>query len=387
MQSIIDPSQPRTGVQFPQNQSLNAPEADGDHINLVEVIRVLWHAKILIVICMLLVASLAGFYAFRVATSQYLASTNLTLEVRSQNVVNLDSIISGASTDETSINTELTVIKSRPLIEQLITDLDLMSDPEFNPDLREVSLNTKIKRFIRGLYGVEVPDRVDRTEEEVRLIVANNVSRAISTSGQRRTYIMNITATTTDPDKSARMVDRLAEIYFEDQVANKFAATELAIAFLTQRVQELENELKSKEDDIEAVRAETELISPEALEALRARSKEIRGRLSDAQANLSLAQARQQELETLRDARDWVALTEAFEDPILRRLLPKVQSGDVSSQTAFEARVEARLLQIVNFRLPNKKSKMRSRSKTKILFSSTNWPARPRPHARFTRRF
>lgn len=338
-----DSSQSQPASASPSTRGIVPDSAADDSIDLIEAIRVLWHNKLSIVFCMLIVSGIAGYYVFRVAEPRYATTTKLALEVRSQQVVDLDSIVSGVSTEEAAIRTELEVLTSRPLIEKLIADLDLDDDPEFNPVLGNTGTVTRIKQLIRSVYGVDSPDPSARTEDETLLDVAENVRDALSASSQRNTYILNVTATSNDPEKSAMMANRLAEIYLADQVANKFAASRDAVEFLSKQVQELEAELNVKEDAIKTLRSETELISPEALEVLRTRAKDLRSREAEAVINVSQLSA---ELEALTRTEDRMVLAATLDDPLLQRLLPRIVAGDVDAQASFDARVEVREQQL-----------------------------------------
>lgn len=86
---------------------------------------------------MFLAVLAGGYYAFMVAKPQYTASARLVMQQRESQVVNLDTVLSGASNDSAALNTELEFIRSRELIERVVDDLDLVLDPEFNVTLRE----------------------------------------------------------------------------------------------------------------------------------------------------------------------------------------------------------------------------------------------------------
>ncbi|MEQ5872802.1 polysaccharide biosynthesis tyrosine autokinase [Sagittula sp. NFXS13] len=320
-------------------------DASNDTIDLLNVARILWHRRMMILLFMLVSAVLAGFYAFRIATPEYRATTQMALQIGNQQVVNFDSIMSGASTDEAAINTELAIIKSRPLIEQMIMDLDLVSDPEFNPFLGEQGLMTKAKWLVRSLYGVSNQEVSVQSEDEVIFAVTEALDSSIVASSNRNTYILRITVTTGDAEKSANIANKLAELYLEDQVQNKFAATEYAVDFLSKRVQELEMELKAKEDSIEAVRAETELISQEALEVLRVRAKDLRSRSLNVTSSITQQQAALASLEEVSDRR---ALATGLGDATLRNLLPAVQAGETDAEAMFDTRVATLIKQRQN---------------------------------------
>ena len=115
-----------------------SPQDTEKEFDLFQLFAVLWQGKWIIILCAILVLLAGGYYAFRVAVPMYLSDARLALNVRDQNVVNLDSVISGVSTEVSAINTELEVIRSRTLVERLVSELNLVEDPEFNGRLTDV---------------------------------------------------------------------------------------------------------------------------------------------------------------------------------------------------------------------------------------------------------
>ena len=108
---------------------------DDNEINLAKLLRSIWRGKLLIMLCAFVAAFLGGYYAFGVATPVFRATAVIALESRQEQVVDLESVVSGLSGDQTAVNTEVEVLKSRGLLEKLVLKLDLTSDPEFNSSL------------------------------------------------------------------------------------------------------------------------------------------------------------------------------------------------------------------------------------------------------------
>src|SRR6056297_3096460 len=111
-------------------------EAD-DEIDLLQLVGTLWRGKWIIVLCSLCAILFGAYYAFGVATPMYSARTTLALEIQGSQIVDIESVMSGVSLDAASLNTEIEVIKSRKLGEQLVRQLALTQDPEFNPRVAE----------------------------------------------------------------------------------------------------------------------------------------------------------------------------------------------------------------------------------------------------------
>lgn len=249
-----------------------------DTANIRQMIDVLWRGRWLLLATMAACMTVAILYSALVAERTYTARTQLVLEADNQPLVDIQSVVSGASTEQAAINTELEIIKSRGMIEQLVDAMNLVEDSEFNSTL--VTPRLLSKATIKDLLGV---GQEEMDAEAIRNQTVSDVILAVSVAAQRNTYVFSITVTTKDPEKSQEMANRLAQIYLDDQVSNKFDATDYAIDYLSDRVSELETELRNKQNRIGDLRFETDLINQDVFEALNARAKGIRERLQDAE--------------------------------------------------------------------------------------------------------
>jgi capsular exopolysaccharide synthesis family protein len=312
--------------------------AADDEIDLLALLRTVWRGKWLILLAALLALAGGVYYATRVAVPQYTASTSIALQVSGPQVVDLESVMSGVSTDDASMNTEVEVIRSRGLLEQLVAQLDLLEDPEFNASLRPQD-GFSVSGLLAPVLGraSEAPV-VD--DEAVLNDTVDALRASLGASVQRDTFILNISATTSDPRKSARLANTLAELYIADQIAVKFKGTEEAVTWLSERVAALEQELREKEDQIAALRSDSELVSPEALELLNRQVKDVRDRLTELKQQAARDETRLFQLETAFESGDVAEAVRLANDATLRQIAQRVQNGDAEASELFERRAE-----------------------------------------------
>jgi polysaccharide biosynthesis transport protein len=318
------------------------PHESDDEIDLMQLFGTLWRGKWSIMLCALVALFIGGYYAYKVAVPKYSATTMLTLQLRNENVVDLESVISGASSDSAALNTELEVIRSRGLIEQLVAELDLLKDPEFNGVLRpdpEFSVGKAIT-LIREYAGMPEPEKSAPSDQVILNSTIRSVREAISATNARATYIFNIGAKTESSTKSALLANTLAELYISDQIAVKFQATENAVNWLSERVTSLELELRDKERAVKDLRSRSELVSPEALDILSRQSKDARDRLTETKAALGAAQVRLGDLQELQAAGDPIAMAARLNDLALNRLLKDLDTGGENAQRLFKSRYD-----------------------------------------------
>ncbi|WP_375173907.1 GumC family protein [Pseudooceanicola sp.] len=314
---------------------------DKDEIDLREVFGTLWRGKLLIILCAVIGILLSGYYAFVAATPVYTATSSVALESRQEQIVDFESVMGGLGGDQQTVNTEVEVFKSRQLIGRLVDDLNLVNDPEFNPELRpepNFSLGKAIGWVLDLVRGPR-EDLPPPTETQIRDEAVTRVLERVSISNIRQSYVFQVTATTQQPEKSSLMANHLAELYIQNQVEVKFERTERATVWLTERVSELRIELEEAETALKAFSSSTDLISPEGLFALNRQVKELRDRRDELAKTVGEAEAEVASLQANASAsREQRAALTA--DPVLTALMTRITEGDAAAEAEFDARYQ-----------------------------------------------
>lgn len=266
---------------LPPDTASPAPDGD-DRVDMVELGRRLWHGKLWIMLAMLLSGATAWVYATQIAVPKYTARAAVALDNRQGAMIDFQSVMPGLSGDPSTVNTEVEVLRSRDLFATLVEDMSLTADPEFNPFLAD-----------------DIP--APTTQHDINATV-DRVAEAITVSNVRSSYVFTISALTTDPDKSAGIANRLAELYIADQLAVKFEAMENATLWLSERVATLRGELETSEARLKNFATKTDLVSVAALEGLNRQIKDTRVRLVELAATRDAQAAQVVTLEARQDA-------------------------------------------------------------------------------------
>ncbi|MEM8732472.1 MAG: GumC family protein, partial [Pseudomonadota bacterium] len=305
-----------------------------NELDLLTLFSTLWRGKWFILACLLLCMALGGYYAFALATLKYTSTTTIALENRNSQVVDFESVVSGLSADQASVNTEVEVLRARILVGKVVDQLQLVEDPEFNPRLRPTGIwpPTGMLREI-GL----LPPAADLTPKALRDKVVDELLQVVAVRNLRDSFVFRIAVTTEDAEKSARIADTLAELYINDQLVTKFQATEQATAWLTDRVSELQIELEVAETQVKDYNSSIDLIGPEALAALNRQLKDIRARLTNSERDLEAHRTRIAAMEAARDSGDVLAMGAAAGDETLIAAAARA-SVDQDARAAFDAR-------------------------------------------------
>lgn len=314
-----------------------------DEIDLKQLFGALWRGKIWITISALLFVVVGTWYAYTIPVSIYTANTEIVLEPEQQNVMDIESVVSGISSDQSALNTELRVFRSRTLIERLVRDLDLVNDPLFNGRLREPpSFSISIaKAYIRELILGPPPPALPPSERDIIDAVINAAISAINVTNIRGTSIFNISATTQSPQRSAEITNRLAELYIDDQIRVKLEKTEQATTWLSERVTELQLVLEEAEEKLKAFSSNTDLVSPEGLFALNQQLKQFRERRDALKASITTQDALIPQLSAALDTADYDRFVELANDQVFSRLLQRSQASEEGQTRLLEAQAVA----------------------------------------------
>ncbi|WP_159075356.1 GumC family protein [Celeribacter baekdonensis] len=266
-----------------------------DVLSFAPLFQAIKNGKVTIAVCVGAAALVGAFYAFQVATPVYRATSTLQLNVKTSQVISFDNIVEGFSGTSVELNSELQVIQSRGYLADVSRKLDLISDPEFNPYLREKGLLSRL------LAGQDAD--ANAVSEAVQLgAVVDALSNKTNVRNVPDSFIFVVSGLSKDPQKAALISQTVSETYIEKQRTYKVAATEEAALWLSDQVQELQKELEASEQRLSEFSASISLPGEEGLDALERQLKETRNRLTlnrSAFQTLTIEQIQLLELEAL----------------------------------------------------------------------------------------
>lgn len=310
--------------------SHNLLSRGAEEIDLGQLLGTLWRGKLWIAMAMAVALLIGGYYAFVSAVPTYTSSATVALESRQDQVVDIESVVTGLGGDQSTINTEVEVLRSRGLLEQVVERLDLTNDPEFNAALRERSMFS-----LGALLSVLRSSDEEVSERRVLDSVIDVLSDKVAISNIRNSYVFRITVTTEAPRKSALIANTVAEAYIRDQISVKFEKTAQATEWLSDQVSTLRLDLENAETELKSFSSSTDLISPEGLFALNRQLKDLRDRKSNLTEAIAAQKAAVVNLETVEGLSPEEKAQRA-NDPGLARLAEDIQNGVEGAAESFE---------------------------------------------------
>lgn len=294
---------------------------------------VLWRGKGLL-LAVLLLFLVPTFVYLQQVRPQFTAGAEILIEAPDSADTLLDRNNPGrARLSDASILTESQVLSSTPLVRRVIEKLQLAQDPEFNARLRKPSGFEQTMQWLNPISWVPEEWRASsadqatlspeaRAEVEQARITGAFLSR-LTVRPQRRSFVIEVTFTSESREKSARIINTLAELYVLDRLEAGFDETRRVTSWLGERLEGLRRDVSVAEAAAETYRAANGL----------RRTNERQGTISDQQltelnsrlvlgrADMAQKQARLEQVRALARGRGNVETAyDVLQSPLIQRL-------------------------------------------------------------------
>ena len=321
-----------------------APIVTADEIEIGRLVGALWRGKLWLLIAGTLALFAGGYYAFVLATPMFTTTATVVQETEQDPVVDFSGGLGGLAgsmgSDQSAINTQIEILRSRDLLEKLVSQLNLTNDPEFNSTLRPEPLIsvTQVLNMARTTLGQPTLERRVLTPTQIADATVDTLRDALSVSNVRQSYVYNITATTQSAQKSTLITNTLAELYINNQLDVKAEGNLQATAWLTDRLSQLRIELETSEALVKDFNAQTDLINADTLAALNRQVKELRERLDGVRSSLTGLTIRIARMEAAALGNDAQQMVELAQDLTLDRLFADPSLQTATGRSAFDDR-------------------------------------------------
>jgi uncharacterized protein involved in exopolysaccharide biosynthesis len=248
-----------------------------------------------LIAAMTLAGAALGVLVALTTPKKYDSRTEILVDPRNLNLVERELTQSGLPSDATIaiVENQVRVLTSGTVLGKVVERLDLAEDPEFNGKMSGgISLRGMISMFRDLLTGADEADNA----EVRRALAIDNLYEALDISRGEKTFVITITATTRDPEKSARIANTMSNVFLETFGELQSETASRANAELTSRLDELRKAVEEAERRVETFKAENELfdaqgrlISDDEIVALNERLSAARARTLDLKARAESA--------------------------------------------------------------------------------------------------
>lgn len=244
----------------------------------------LWAGKAWIILLAILGAALAALVSLAIPP-RYQATAQMIIDPRELRVLQNEVTPGAVGSDSTTAYAEsqARVMASDSVKMRLIENEQLDRDPEFGNAGPEGGLFG----FLRGFGLASTP----RTAADPMLTALRALEKKIQVRRGERTFVIDITATSEDPKKAARLANGLANAYLDDQSAVRSDTAKRTTTALSGRLVELRQKLREAEEKAEMFKAQKDivgvagkLVNDEQLSLLNAQLQQLRAKTVEARA-------------------------------------------------------------------------------------------------------
>ena len=293
-----------------------APAAEEQ--GFLETIRKLWRHRGLIALCTVVLGGAATAVAWSMP-SIYVSEARVLVGVQAPRLPNVESFVADVSPDAERVQNEGFILQSRNIAKQVIDQLRLRDDPEFNPSLAKPSfwsrLNPRqylppaIEAWITQLTSAK-PKAADgdkftgfstsagaaTSDDRIIDILLSRVD--VSTLG--RSYVLSIKAESLNPATAAAIANTLAERYLDYQRRDKIESIDRVDKFLLGRVAELREQVSKSDQAVEDYRRSHDLYKSAGSGVTAQQLNELNTQLTAAQTAKAEAESRLNEAQEMR---------------------------------------------------------------------------------------
>lgn len=304
-------SQPVAGTPAP-----TAGEAQVISMDFREVLMGMWRRRLAIVLSGVVFA-LVAYGMASMSTPRYTTSAQVLVD-NLETPFNRAQPNEGASgirrLDPADVQSQVEVLQSRDIAKQVVAELSLTNNPEFNPPANKMGPIHRVKVAL----GFSVDPRLQSPEQRALAAYYKKVDAYQIPSSK----VIVIEASSGDPRMAAALANVTAKTYVEETRKVQSAATHRARKWLSEEIDTLRKKVTDSEAAVEAFRTKAGLIKGQGATTLNAQQ------LSELNTQIILAESQRSEARAKANAiRDLLKRTgtvdtsiDVLNSPLIQRL-------------------------------------------------------------------
>lgn len=324
------------GIAPPEPARIYAPPAETE--SFAETLQKLWRHRLAILVVTLVFGAIGAVVA-KLMPTYYAAEARVLVGVPPLRVLNIEAILTDQNPDADRIQNESYVVQSRAVADAVARQFDLKRDPEFNPFLAAAEpswWSARVEWPLRAWLGLESGEPPSAAEID-RAVVDTLLART-DVAQLGRSHVLGIKVKTQTPERSAVLGNAIADAYLALQKNEKVEATEEADRFLTNRIEELRQQVAKSDQAVEDYRRRYGLFKGASSGITSQQLTELNTQLIAAQTAKAEAESRLVEARAMGGkAADNSAVPEVLRSPLIQSLkqqaaLAEQKLADVSQR-------------------------------------------------------
>ncbi|MBF0582729.1 MAG: AAA family ATPase [Magnetococcales bacterium] len=200
------------------------------------------------------------------------ASATLLIEQSKTKVISIENVYSADYGAQTYMQTQIELMQSRHLVEEVVRQERLDLAPEFNPKRQPEKSSWTQSHWIPGwlqpylpppakavVHEAEKPADTDFDAKRFAALVSA-VSGRISISPIRNSQLINISFVSESPELAARVATGIAQVYIDQMLEARLKMTQSAANWLMKRLEGLRHGLEESERKLQEYRISTDML-------------------------------------------------------------------------------------------------------------------------------
>lgn len=225
-------------------------------IDLVGLFDVLWRGKWLI-LALALLGGAGGFAISKSIEPEFASETQVILDSREMRATGADGVMARIPLDDRTMASEVSVLRSRGMVAEVLEAYDLSRYDEFGADLLRKSTFREMLDQAKAAVGLDVTEEPSGYPSKAAVIDA--VMDRLDVYQDGISYVMAAHFTTRDPELSAGFLNALAARYLDRQREQFRGETREAASMLEDHVENVRLDLRNAEAAV--VRQREEMLS------------------------------------------------------------------------------------------------------------------------------
>jgi succinoglycan biosynthesis transport protein ExoP len=277
-------------------------------IDFHRLCSVLWQGKFTILLTTVATLVAAALYVYTVPY-KYTATTQILVDPMELHAVANELTSANQQSDAAvlTVESQVSVILSDNVLRRVVTAEDLDHDPEF-------------------AHGAQ-------SLEHGSLAALNELKRHVKVTRAERTYVVDVSVTSEDPAKAARIANAIAQAYLTEQTEVRADAARQVSQSLTARLKELQGRVRDAEERVEAYKAKNNIVGANGELVNEQQLSNLNSQLGAAHAHTAEAKARLDEVESVQRSKTAIgAFPEAVQSQTITAL--RTQYAEVMRREA-----------------------------------------------------
>jgi polysaccharide biosynthesis transport protein len=281
----------------------------------------------------LLICLLAATFLLAILQPRYTASAQILLDARKQNVMQNQAISQSGTLDASAVESEVSLIQSFSVCRRVVEKMGLSKDPEFVSSGKGLLGRLFQSVGLASEAKVEIPQDAMVAPELASAIASLRQNMAVRRVGI--TLVIEVSVTSKDPLKAARIANALTDAYLVDILEARFEASKRANSWLNDRLGALRESVQDSERRVGEYRQQFGLVDTALGGVDKQQVSEISAQIALARAAAAEKQAKYEQTQRVfKGGGNMASTAEVLQSPVV---------GNLRNQEAEVARKEADL--------------------------------------------